>query len=97
MLLSQRRTGLTSFQPMSLRGCALGSAAGGRRPLESADPRDPACGSMEGERESGYLNQKLPTEGRGPLHPRRKNLSYLGRLWRVEPRLSCGREPNSSD
>ena len=53
----------------------MGSAAKGRRPLESADPRGPACGSMEGERKRGYLNQKLPTGGRGPLHTMGKPLS----------------------
>ena len=46
----------------------MGSAAGGRRPLESADPLGPACGSMEREGKRGYLNQKLTTGGRGPLH-----------------------------
>ena len=49
--------------------------------MESSDPRGPVCGSMEGEKKRGYLNQKLPTGGRGPLPTRRKNLSYWGRLW----------------
>ena len=41
----------------------MGSAAGGRRPLESADPRGPAYGAMEGERKMGYLNQKVGVRG----------------------------------
>ena len=32
----------------SFNGSILGSAAGGRRPLESADPRGPACGGDGG-------------------------------------------------
>ena len=41
---------LVLFSFVLFGGGALGSAAGGRRPLESADPRGPACASMEGER-----------------------------------------------
>ena len=50
-----------------------------------------------GRGKSGYLNQKLATGGRGPLHTRRKNLSYWGRLWRPKTRLSYRGEPNSVD
>ena len=39
---------------------------------------------MEGERESGYLNQKLPTGGRGPLHPRGKNFCLVGVAFGVQ-------------
>ena len=34
---------------IALVGLPMGSAAGGRRPLESADPRGPACGGVEWE------------------------------------------------
>ena len=44
----QRGSCLSSVQLRSFGGGALGSAAGGRRPLESADPRGPACGGDGG-------------------------------------------------
>ena len=59
-------TSLGAFVLGSFNGFILGSAAGGRRPLESADPRGPACGAMEGERNKGFLNQKVTTGGAAP-------------------------------
>ena len=44
---SPRASFLSSFQLSSFGGCALGSAAVGRRPSESADPTGPACGGRE--------------------------------------------------
>ena len=47
---SPRASFLSSFQLSSFGGCVLGSAAVGRRPLESADPSGcPACGSRNRE------------------------------------------------
>ena len=34
--------------------------------MESADPRVRRAGAMEGERNRGYLNQKVTTEGAAP-------------------------------
>ena len=83
-------------QLISRVGNPVGSAAGGRRPLESGDPRVRRAGRCKEKGCEGKMASKRVYRGRGPLPPGGRTV-LLGKVSRaLKTRCSSRREANSA-